>query len=431
MLDIQFIRDNAKLVQEKSKQKNVVIDIDHLIDLDNQRRQLQSKADDLREQRNKLTANITSKPSPEDIERGSKLKIELSELEGQFSGIENEYKAILKKVPNMPADDVPIGSTEDDNKVIKHWGEKSEYDFEPKTHWDIGAEKDLIDRERAAKVSGSRFAYLKGGLVQLQFALMQFTINQLMDVNLIEKLIKDNSLNLVAKPFVPILPPMMMRTDVYEATGRLKAEEITYKVTEDDLWLTASAEHSLCSMYMNEILAEAELPIRYIGYNTAFRREAGTYGKDMNGITRMHHFDKLEMEVFSTSETSSDEHLLLIAIQEHMTQQLEIPYRVILKCTADIGSPNARGVDIDMWFPGMVRYMESHTADYMTDYQTRDLKTRVRRQDGTIELVHTNDATAFALARTLAAIIENYQTHDGNIIVPERLRPYMGGKDEI
>ncbi len=185
-------------------------------------------------------------------------------------------------------------------------------------------------------------------------------------------------------------------------------------------------------MYADEIIADKDLPIRYIGYSTAFRREAGTYGKDTNGLIRMHHFDKLEMEIFSTPETSRDEHFLAIAIQEELTKLLELPYRVILKCTADIGDPNARGVDIETWMPGQDCYKETHSADYMTDYQTRSLKTRVKRSsDGSIDLAHTNDATALAMSRTLAAIIENYQTEDGHIIVPNILRPFMNNKEQI
>jgi seryl-tRNA synthetase len=288
-----------------------------------------------------------------------------------------------------------------------------------------------MDRNRAAKISGSRFTYLIGGLVEMQFALINLVFKLLGDEVFIEDIIKRNKLNIVAKPFVPILPPMMMKTEPYEATGRLKAEETTYKLADDDLWLIASAEHSLCSMYSDEIIPEQTLPIRYIGYSTAFRREAGTYGKDTNGLIRMHHFDKLEMEIFSTPETSLDEHFLAIAIQEELTKLLGLPYRVVLKCTADIGDPNARGVDIETWMPGQDRYIETHSADYMTDYQTRSLKTRVKRIESKIELVHTNDATAIALSRTLAAIIENYQTKDGHIIVPEILRPYMNNREQI
>jgi seryl-tRNA synthetase len=291
----------------------------------------------------------------------------------------------------------------------------------------------MLDKERAAKISGSRFAYLKGDLVRLQFAIVQFVLETLGDEKILEKLIQENNLNITAKPFTPVLPPAMLRTEPYVASARLNAEEVTYRAgqPEDDLWLNASAEHTLCTMYWNEILPEDMFPIRYIGYSTSFRREAGTYGKDTEGIFRMHQFDKLEMEVFSTGETGVDEHLLLVAIQEYLVQQLGLPYRVMQKCTADIGKPNARGIDIDTWFPGQNQYRETHTADYMTDYQARDLKTRIRRANSKVELVHTNDATAFALGRIMAAILENYQTADGHIKIPQVLKSYMNGREEI
>lgn len=431
MLDIQFIRENPELVKEKSKQKNVGVDIDKLLELDQKRKELISKIESVRGERNKLTHNLTDKPSAEEVRRGANLKTLLVELEKELEPTNEKFNTILREVPNLPTEDVPVGKSEKDNVVIKEWGDKKDFDFKPKTHWEIGEARGLIDKERAAKISGSRFVYIKGGLAELEFALMQLVIKTLTDVSLIETLIKKNKLDLVAKPFELILPPMMMRTEAYEATGRLKAEEVTYKLADDDLWLTASAEHSICSMYMNEIIDRSMLPIRYLGFSTSFRREVGTYGKDTNGIVRLHHFNKMEMEVFSTADTSAHEHLLLIAIQEYLTQLLEIPYRVILKSTADIGDPNARGVDIDMWLPGLSEYKETHTADYMTDYQARDLKTRVRADDGTIELVHTNDATAFAMERTIAAITENYQTKDGRVVVPEVLKPFLNGRSEI
>jgi len=222
----------------------------------------------------------------------------------------------------------------------------------------------------------------------------------------------------------------MLRTEPYIASARLDAEDVTYKIEQDDLWLNASAEHTLCTMYWNEILPEDKLPIRYVGYTTAFRREAGTYGKDMEGIFRLHQFDKLEMESFTTAEDGLSEHLFMVAIQEYLMAQLGLPYQVILKCTADVGKPNARGVDINTWLPGQSKYRETHTADYMTDYQARRLKTRVKRADGTNQFAHTNDATAFS-QRPLIAIIENYQNEDGTVTVPEVLRPYMGGKEII
>ncbi|HUC20006.1 MAG TPA: aminoacyl--tRNA ligase-related protein, partial [Candidatus Polarisedimenticolaceae bacterium] len=285
---------------------------------------------------------------------------------------------------------------------------------------------DWIDKERAAKVSGSRFAYIKGSLVRLQFALMQYGLNVLTDETKLAEIAEAAGLKVSAKPFVPVLPPPMIRTDVYEATGRLNGAEVTYKLEDDDLWLNGSAEHSLCAMYQNEILPEADLPIRYVGYATSFRREAGTYGKDMEGIFRMHHFDKMEMESFTTADVGLDEHLFMIAIQEYLMQQLGLPYQVIMKSTADIGKPNARGVDINTWLPGQDKYRETHSADFISDYQTRALQTRVRRESG-VELAHTNDATAYAMGRTLIAIIENYQTKDGKVRVPDVLQPAYGG----
>jgi seryl-tRNA synthetase len=258
-------------------------------------------------------------------------------------------------------------------------------------------------------------------------------LDTLTNQDTVQKLISDNGLNLQAKAFTPILPPVMIREDIYDQMDRLEPREDRYHLSgeDDDLWLIGSAEHTLGSMYADEIFAEDQLPLRYIGYSTSFRQEAGTYGKDQSGILRMHQFDKLEMEVFSTPETGLDEHKLLIAVQEYLMQQLGIPYHVLMKCTADIGKPNARGVDIEAWLPGQDKYRETHTADYMTDYQARRLKTRVKRTDGSIDLVHTNDATAFALGRAMIAIIENFQTADGHVRVPEVLRRYLGGREQL
>ncbi|HJQ08915.1 MAG TPA: serine--tRNA ligase [Candidatus Saccharimonadales bacterium] len=432
MIDIQFIRENPELVAQKSKEKGYPVDLPRLLELDVRRRDIQTEAEQIRAQRNDLAAATKgTRPAPEQVEQGKMLKAKISDLEQQLEPVDAEYQQLLRAVPNMPLADVPVGATEDENVVIKQAGERPVFDFNPKHDHELGELHDLIDKERAAKIAGSRFVYLKGDLVRLQFAIIQFVMQTLTDEQIIRKLIEANGLNVSAKPFTPILPPAMLRTEPYAASARLNAEEVTYKIEQDDLWLNASAEHTLCTMYWNEVLPEAKLPIRYIGYSTSFRREAGTYGKDVEGIFRLHQFDKLEMEVFSTAETGLDEHKLLIAIQEYLVQQLGLPYQLLLKCTADIGKPNARGVDINCWFPGQGKYRETHTADYMTDYQARDLKIRVRHANNRIALVHTNDATAFALGRTLKALIENYQTKDGRIIVPEVLRPYMGGQAEI
>jgi seryl-tRNA synthetase len=429
MLDIQFIRDNPELVAEKSRQKGYEVDITQLLGFDRERRELQQQTEDLRRQRNELTAQTKGqRPSDEQVDRGRELKEQVANLEHRLASIDKEFLALLKQVPNMPLDDVPVGATEAENVVAEQTGDKPQFDFQPKHHYQLAEPKDWIDKERAAKIAGSRFAYLKGDLVRLQFAIIQWVIQTLGDEKVIQKIIDDNALQLPAKPFTPILPPALLKTEPYIASDRLNAEEVTYKIEQDDLWLNASAEHTLCTMYWNEILPEEQLPIRYIGYSTSFRREAGTYGKDMEGILRLHQFDKLEMEVFSTGETGLQEHLLLIAIQEYLVQQLDLPYQVLQKCTADIGKPNARGVDIEIWLPGQGAYRETHTADYMTDYQARDLKIRVKRTDGVTQLVHTNDATAFALGRIMIAVLENYQTADGQVKIPEVLRPYLNAE---
>jgi seryl-tRNA synthetase len=245
------------------------------------------------------------------------------------------------------------------------------------------------------------------------------------DEEVLRRIAQDAGLEVSTKPFVPVLPPLMIRTEVYDAMDRLEPREDRYKVEGEELWLQGSAEHVLGSMHADEIIAESEFPVRYVGYATSFRREAGSYGKDMEGIFRLHQFDKLEMESLATPEQAMNEHLFMVAIQEYIMSELELPYQVILKCTADIGKPNARGVDIDTWLPGQGKYRETHTADYMTDYQARRLQTRVRRESGVVELVHTNDATALS-QRPLIAILENYQQADGSVRVPKALVKYYG-----
>lgn len=431
MLDIRFIRDNAERVQEAAVQKGYKVDVAHLLKLDDERREVLSSVELLRQKRNEISASMKGgKPSAELVEQGKKLKTKLAEVEDRLRVLEEEFLNLLKQVPNMPLDDVPVGASEDENVVAKTVGEPTKFDFKPKNHAEIAEARGWIDKERAAKVAGSRFAYVKGDLALLWFALLNFAFSVLTNEETLKKIIADNNLDIPSKPFVPVLPPAVARTAVYDATARLNKEEQTYKLADDDLWLNASAEHTMAPMYLGEILDEALLPIRYVGYTTAFRREAGTYGKDMEGIFRLHQFNKLEMESFTVGEVSLQEHLFMIAIQEYLLQQLGLPYRVVLKCTADIGGPNARGVDIDTWLPGQNKYRETHTADLITDYQARRMHTRVRRSNGDIEMVHTNDATAFS-ERPMIAIIENYQNIDGTVRVPEVLQPYLGGRNVL
>lgn len=432
MLDIQFIRDNKELVAEKSKQKLVDVDIDQLLGFDDKRRELLCVIEPLRQERNQLSENAKGgRPDEATIQKGKDLKDRIADLEHQLSSIEQELLELLRKVPNMPTEDTPVGASEDDNVIVSTVGQAPQFDFEPLGHDVIFEKRGWVDKERAARISGSRFAYLIGPLVELQFALVSWVISVLSDEKVIQDIAAAAGIEGVhPKPFTPVLPPLMMRTDAYAATGRLKAEDVTYRLADDDLWLIGSAEHSLCSMYMGEVLPKSDLPLRYLGYSTSFRREAGTYGKDTNGIIRMHHFDKLEMESLTDKESSLKEHYLLIAIQEYLMKQLGLHYQVVLKCTADIGDPNARGVDINAWFPGQKAFRETHSADYMTDYQARGLKTRYKNNDQT-EFVHTNDATAFAVGRTLAAIAEQYQTKEAKIRVPDVLQKYVGGRTQL
>ena len=432
MLDIRFIRDNAETVQTNATNKGYKVSIADLLKLDDERRTLQQQVDELREKRNANAGKMKGgKPTQELIDEGKQIKIELAEREGYLSGVEAEYMDILKKVPNMASEDVPVGLSEDENVIAKQVGEKPQFDFVPRNHYEIGEQRLWIDKERAAKVAGSRFAYIKGDMVKLQMAIVQFVINTLSDEEKIQEIARKAGLEVSLRAFTPVLPPLMIRTEPYDAMDRLEPRDDRYKLEGDDLWLQGSAEHVLGSMHADEIFEEADLPLRYLGYATSFRREAGTYGKDMEGILRMHQFDKLEMESFTTGEDGLKEHLLFVAIQEYLLQQLELPYQVIQKCTADIGKPNARGIDMEVWLPGQDKYRETHTADYMTDYQSRRLKTRVRRASGELELVHTNDATAFALGRIMIALIENGQDETGNIRLPAALQPYLGGRTTL
>ena len=439
MLDIRFIRDNAEAVQNNATHKNYSVDIAKLLKLDDERRELLARVDEIRERRNANAAKmkgVQGKPDQSIIDEGKAIKIELAELEESLTMLETSVLTLQKQVPNMALADVPLGASEDENVVAKVVGEPTVFNFAPRNHWQIAEQRDWIDKERAAKVAGSRFAYLKGDLVKLQFAIVQFVINALSNEDTLASIAKNAGLEGVStKPFMPILPPLMIRTELYDAMDRLEPRDDRYKLEDDDLWLQGSAEHVMGSMHVNEILTEAQLPVRYLGYATSFRREAGTYGKDMEGILRMHQFDKLEMESFTTAENGLQEHLLMVAIQEYLLASLGLPYQVIQKCTADIGKPNARGIDMEAWLPGQNQYRETHTADYMTDYQARRLQTRVRRETGErageLELIHTNDATAFALGRAMIAIIENNQNEDGTVRIPDVLRPYLGGKETL
>lgn len=433
MIDLQDLRARPDAYDKAAKDKAVKVDVLAFLKLDEQRRELQQHVDAMRSEKNAVSKAVPQMQGDEKAkaiadmkELGEKLKAS----EEKYTAMEEEWKQMYLLIPNLPLPEVPVGHSEDDNVPVREVGEKKKFAFEPKDHMALGTALGIIDVEKAAIVSGSRFAYLKGDAVRLQMAIIQLTFDTLADEKLLATLITKNGLSVSPKAFVPMLPPVIMRKEVMDRMDRLQPEEQRYLLPEDGQVLVGSAEHTMGPYHMEETIPQENLPVRYIGFSTAFRREAGTYGKDMGGILRVHQFDKLEMESFATAETGAEEQKLIVAVQEHLVQLIEVPYRVLQKCTYDIGKPNANGLDIECWIPSQQTYRETHTSDYMTDYQARRLGTYYKGPDGK-KLVHMNDATAFAVGRTIIAILENHQNADGSVTIPKALRPYMGGQETI
>lgn len=431
MLDIKFIRENKDAVKKNCKLRNIKCDVDRLLELDEKRRKLTQEIEILKAKKNLLNSEAQLAQGNRDLAsialKGKDIKEKIEELEPEFRKVDKEYHEILYEVPNAISSDTPIGKDESENQIIRKWGEIPKFDFEPKEHWELGKNLDIIDIERAAKVSGSRFNYLKGEAVLLEFALIQHAFSILTNRDTIKEIIDKNNLDISDKPFIPVVPPVLIKSDPMQRMARLEPREERYHAPADDLYLVGSAEHTLGAMYMDETLKEEEFPLRFIGFSTAFRREAGSYGKDTKGILRVHQFDKLEMESFSLPENSMKEQDFIVAIMEYLMQSLKLSYQVVAICTGDMGGPDYRQIDIETWMPGQNKYRETNTSDLMNDYQSRRLNTKVKRKDGKSEYVHMNDATAFAIGRTLIAIIENFQQADGSVAIPKALQKYMPG----
>ncbi len=444
MLDIKFLRENPEKVKRGIESKRAPAKlVDDFLAVDKDWREAVKNIDDLRAKQKKAGAAF-AKGEPRfegrearNIELAKELKEKIKNLEDGLAELEVKRNAILLKIPNLPHPDVPVGKDESENKVIRSWGKPAEFDFKPKDHLELGERLGIIDMERAAKVAGARFSYLKGGAALLEVALIKFTFDTLTNEKVLKKIANSVAKGYSFKPFIPVFPPVMIRPDVFTKMARLSEadKDERYHLEKDDLYLIGSAEHTLGSMHADEVFGESDMPIRYIGFSTSFRREAGSYGKDTHGILRVHQFDKLEMESFTMPEDSLKEQEFIVAIQEYLMRQLKIPYEVVMICTGDMGGPDARQIDINAWMPGHPStgsgwgtYRETHTSDMMTDYQTRRLNTKIKRSDGKIEFAHTNDATAFAIGRTLIAIIENYQTKDGKVNIPKVLQKYVGKK---
>lgn len=435
MLDIKFIRENKEIVQAGAKKKLIEIDIEKLITLDDERLKQLKEIEELRSEVNKVSLNIARNQDialkTQLIEEMRSVKEDIKQKEESLKAIVEEWQKIMLKIPNIPSVDTPEGPNDTGNQVIRSWGEKPQFSFTPKEHYEIGKTLGIIDTETAAEVCGSRYSYLKGDLVFMQFALLQMCLEILTNEETLKKIAEDSNISINPSKFIPVIPPVFIRPLVQVKMARFMTPEEHYMFPNDDLMLIGSAEHTLGSMHMNKIFEEKDLPIRYAGYSTAFRREAGAAGKDTNGILRQHQFDKLEMEVFSLPENSIQEQNFLVAIQEHILKSLKLSYQVIAVCTGDMGFPDSRQIDVETWMPGQNKYRETHSADSTQGFQSRRLNTRVRRSDGRIEHVHMNDATVVAIGRMLIAIIENYQQADGSIKIPEVLRKYMGGREFI
>lgn len=427
MLDIKFIRENLAQVKEAAKNKNIKLDFKKLLILDEKRRKLLSVTDNLRNERNELAkAAKGKKPTPEQIKKGKALKDKTTKLESELDKTEAEYNKLIMAVPNIIAADTPIGPDESGNQVMRKHMKPTKFDFEPLDHMQIGEKLGIIDTEKSARITGARFNYLFGEAVLLQFALIQFVMATLTNQEIIGTLAKQVG-NPSGKPFTPVIPPVMGKSEIMKKMDRFDPIEDRYYLKDDDMLLIGSAEHTLGPLHINEVIDASVLPIRYIGYSTAFRREAGSYGKDAAGILRRHQFDKAEMETFIQPEYGLKEQDLIVAIQEYLIKALEIPYQVVNICTGDLGKPDFRQIDIECWLPGQNKYRETHTSDYMTDFQSRRLNIKYKKSDGTKELVHMNDATAFAIGRILIAILENNQQADGSVIIPKALVKYMPG----
>jgi seryl-tRNA synthetase len=430
MLDIRFIRENENLVRKAIQDKQLVVDLDKLIKYDDERRRLIIETEAIRSRRNEIASELKKHRNDKLIAEGKKLKDKSYELESDLKDLREDWLALMRQVPNIPLLDVPIGQDESANKVIRKEGKPTKFKFEPKDHVALGADLDIIDIARAAKVSGARFGYWKGGAALLELGLIQYVTKILTSEDILKKIAKSVDKDLSTKPFVPIFPPVIIKPDVYRRTTRLSNldKEEKFYIEKDNVYLTGSAEHTLVAMHMDEVIPEDQLPLRYFGYSPAFRREAGSYGKDTKGMLRVHQFNKSEMESLTTPENGLNEHLFMVAIEEYIMKGLELPYQVVLNSTGDMGKPNARQTDIETWFPGQDKYRETHSADYVTDYQARSLNMRYKRKDGTTDFVHTNDATVLSM-RPLIAILENNQQEDGSVKVPKVLQEFVGLKE--
>ncbi len=413
MIDVALLRDAPEVLEASlARRGQQGIDVGTLQELDQGRRRARAHAEELRSEQKSLGKRIVGLEGAERdqaIERAARLSDEYKAALAEADGLDRRFEELWILVPNLPHPSVPDGEGEEDNVELRLWGEVPHFDFEAKDHLDLGEALGVIDMERAAKTSGTRFGYLKGKAALLEFALVRWALDRL-----------------TAQGFEPVVPPVLVREPAVFGTGFFPGDrDQVYAIEADELYLAGTAEIPLAAMHQDEILEADQLPLRYAGFSTCFRREAGAYGKDTRGIFRVHQFDKVEMFSFCHPERSWEEHDFLLGREEALVQELGIPYRVVNVCVGDLGASAAKKYDIEAWFPSQARYRELTSCSNTTDFQARRLRVRFRSEDGTA-LAHTLNGTAVAIGRTLAAIIENFQAGDGTVTIPEVLRPYAG-----
>ncbi|MEJ2688502.1 MAG: serine--tRNA ligase [Deltaproteobacteria bacterium] len=417
MLELRFIRENLDLVKEKTALRGLTDNrLDEFAAIDEERRKLLGEADALRNRRKTSSAEIAKlKKAGQDaeplMEKMRQVGDRIKELEQRLSGIEEELQDIVMGIPNLCHDSLPVGKSDEDNVEVKKWGTLPNFSFAPKHHYELGEALGVLDFGRAAKLSGARFALLSDFASRLERGLINFMLD----------------LHTQKHGYREVLPPFLVNTETMTATGQLpKFAEDLFRVEGRDLWLIPTAEVPVTNIHRNETLAEKELPIKYAAYTPCFRSEAGSYGKDTRGLIRQHQFDKVELVKFTTPETSTDELETLLADAEEVLQLLNLPYRVVVLCTGDLGFSATKTYDIEVWMPAQNKYREISSCSNFTDFQARRGGIRYRPKDSNKSaLVHTLNGSGLAVGRTLAAIFENYQQEDGSIAIPEILQPYF------
>ena len=418
MLDPKIIRDEPERIRKMLKDRAIDFDFDKMLDLDKQRRDLIKETDELRKKRNQMSITIgQAKKSNQDTSTllgdMGKISKDLDDLEESQKTVESDYRHLAFSIPNMIHESVPIGTDESANVELRKWGEIPQFDFPINDHIDLGQNLNIIDLERAAKTAGARFYHLQGGLVKLSQALISFALDFMVE----------KEYNLIQPPY------MINRKSMEGAVIAEDFEDVIYKVEGEDLFLIGTSEHAIASMHADEILDGSQLPFRYASFSPCFRKEAGAHGKDQKGIFRVHQFEKIEQFVFSKPENSWNEHEKMISVTEEFYQKLEIPFKVMLLSSGDMGKMSAKTFDIEAWMAGQNTYREIVSCSNCLDFQSRRLKIRFRdKSNEDTKYVHTLNSTLVAVERTIVSIMENFQTNDGHIRVPEVLQKYFGGK---